>query len=340
MAVRFINPFAPEFDTQGVMLDRGKLAFTASTTDTDVLIKTDLTQDFNVPNPVTLDGAGRTDVWLPTPRDYRVKLLDREDNQVAYVDPLVIREVVAAEREFQITTPYDINDVTRNFNGDDYVSLKDDNIGNPPSTNSQDWTKYYLIHIFNPLQEYVTGDIAIINHGLYQRKNFGWVGMGVSDSLIAVGCGAFSVAQTDSVGTEFTVDVGLQAQFLEVSCALIPAPPSQSQGGGNFSYGRAYPNLPSPAILNQFYTVIWIGGDNPGDRPASPSVSGEAQFISGADIVDFVDLVSGDTLKMFVSEVTATEVKFEISAITASSTLDAHFIVQAYEEGPGVVVTP
>lgn len=134
---RFSNPFVQFFDKNGQPLAFGTLEFRLSGAPSTLLnTYSDSSLNNANTNPVVLDGEGRLpSVFLDGVYDVEIK--DKDGVLIGQLDPVGGEGGSRfAFADFVSTTIYGINDIVEGSDGLFYISLKNSNLGNDPTTDS------------------------------------------------------------------------------------------------------------------------------------------------------------------------------------------------------------
>lgn len=157
---RYINPVTQYFDNSGEPLSGGKLYYYKSGTSSPLTTYADYLMSVINPNPVILDGAGRTpNVFYNG--SAKVRLTDSVGGLIFETDPVGGESATGEFVLWDTLISYDKNNIVLGSDEKFYISLTDSNQGNDPALPSPSyWSEIRFIGMWNSLQTYADGDIA------------------------------------------------------------------------------------------------------------------------------------------------------------------------------------
>lgn len=167
MTSRFIDPIPQFCNDAGEPIAGGKLYFYDSGTTSFRNTYSDSGLTIANANPVILDAAGRPpSIFLQG--NYKLVVTDANDVQISTRDPVSGTSTAGEYTDWSITTTYALNQSVRGSDGEYYVSITNDNLGNDPTTVAASWSKIVGLTDWNTNQTYALYDTVRRNGILYR----------------------------------------------------------------------------------------------------------------------------------------------------------------------------
>jgi len=167
MTSRFIDPIPQYTNDAGEPLAGGKLYFYDSGTTSFRNTYSDAGLTTANANPVILDSAGRPpSIFLQG--NYKLVITDSNDVQLSERDPVSGSSTAGEYTDWSITTTYSLNQSVRGSDGEYYVSITNNNLGNDPTSSAANWSKAVGIVEWNTNETYALNDTARYNGLLYR----------------------------------------------------------------------------------------------------------------------------------------------------------------------------
>lgn len=167
MTSRFIDPIPQFCDDSGAPLSGGKLYFYDSGTTTFRTTYADSGLTTPNANPVILDASGRPpNIFLQG--NYKLVVTDANDIQISTRDPVSGTSLAGEYTDWSITTTYSLNQSVRGSDGEYYVSITNDNLGNDPITSAANWSRIVGLTEWNTNQVYSLNDTVRRTGVLYR----------------------------------------------------------------------------------------------------------------------------------------------------------------------------
>lgn len=226
MTSRFIDPIPQFCNDAGEPIAGGKLYFYDSGTTSFRDTYSDAGLTTANANPVILDSAGRPpSIFLQG--NYKLVITDADDVQISTRDPVSGSSTAGEYTDWSITTTYSLNQSVRGSDGEYYVSITNNNLGNDPVSSAVNWSKIVGLTDWNINETYELNDTARYNGLLYRstaNSNLGsqpdllvnWVSLApasAADAVITIASPNTTIA-SDGVG-----DVYQRANGVDVTRA-------------------------------------------------------------------------------------------------------------------------
>lgn len=166
---RYINPVPQYQDTSGALLGGGFLYFyeSGTTTEKNTYADANLTIENTWPLEINADGTVPNTFFNGTAK---VILTDSEGVQLWERDPVGDVNVNESIATWAATVTYQINSIVEASDGNFYISLQDDNLGNDPVSSPEFWSELIFIHVWNTNETYATGDVVQGSNGFLYRS--------------------------------------------------------------------------------------------------------------------------------------------------------------------------
>lgn len=149
---------------QGEPVSNGQLFFFESNTTTPKSVYADVGETVELSQPVRLDAGGREPNIFYS-GSAKVRLLTESGEQVFERDPVGGESLLGNFSDFNIEIIYNLNDIVKGSDGEFYISLSNNNVGNDPTDdNGSNWRLIY----FNYLVNDVAANGALLNRSVNQ----------------------------------------------------------------------------------------------------------------------------------------------------------------------------
>ena len=167
---RFINPVPQFILSNGDLAAGGSLFLYEFNTDSLLPIFADNDETIAITNPVKLGDRGEVpDIFFSV--NARAVLFDADGNQIFDVQPTASGGGSGGTATgWNSNSTYSQLSIVYGSDGEFYISLVNDNLGNAPSADTDDsefWTRLELLRFWNAKETYKSGDLAVRNSAIF-----------------------------------------------------------------------------------------------------------------------------------------------------------------------------